>query len=460
MLFLAFMLFPGMPLQSEAADLDCTIRVVQNGHEIIPVIDRKIATYKLKADTFRIEVNKSSCSPGIFPIANSKDIDYLLQTPLMFTSGGFGLAESPETSDIFFGGYAKGEDPSASIDEFIQKVSRKDVEKAMIRYKEFCGEEPNIRAGNGTSITVEEVALATNVYRCEGYTKEIPKVAQDIEWAKNLYKQLCSELTYCPKPVKPYARHWPFVDPNSKGSRNYAVFKRWTANSPMTAAAGMRHQVVIYSSVKSFSEPGSKFASFKLVRPTIAVFDFQGAGYHPKQFPVGELSFTQFFAQRTGDNSTYCLLGNGFIRTIRSSEESAIISEWLQKHPEAKVIPVSILEEGTRVPFIYIWIADGAEILNLELIRKGAFPGSVMLDAVHFDKLSKNSPDHAHIEAAYDYAKKSNKIQPEIKNVPPRRLIPDADYEAFLKKLQLAQEYAQKEKNGIWADKYKHLRAE
>lgn len=185
-----------------------------------------------------------------------------------------------------------------------------------------------------------------------------------------------------------------------------------------------------------------------------------GASFGQEAFPLKELKFQKFFGQRTGDATMYCLLGNGYFRTISSGEEDALISEWLAMHPNAKAVPVSLIGDGSKFSIAYIWAVDGAENLNLSLVKRGAFPGSVMLDAVHFEALSRGSRDRVSIEAGAAYAKKLNPGQPEQKEIPPRRLIQDVTYEAFLKDLGAAERTAQTQKSGIWADKFKELRGE
>jgi hypothetical protein len=184
------------------------------------------------------------------------------------------------------------------------------------------------------------------------------------------------------------------------------------------------------------------------------------ASFGQDAFPLSELKFHKFFGQRAGDKTTYCLLGNGFFRTISSNEEDVLIPDWVSKHPNAKAVPVSIVGEGSKMPITYIWAIDGTENLNLSLVKQGVFPGTVMLDAVHFDILSKGTRDRANIEAGAAYARKLNPNLPQDKESPPRRLIPNATYEAFLKELRSAQDLAQANKSGVWSDKFKELRSE
>ncbi len=182
--------------------------------------------------------------------------------------------------------------------------------------------------------------------------------------------------------------------------------------------------------------------------------------YGQDAFPLKELKFQKFFAARAGDNAMYCLLGNGFFRTISSGEEDSAIHEWLSNHPNAKAVPVSMIGEGSKMPMVYFWAVDGAENLNLSLVKSGIFPGSVMLDAVHFEILSRGTRDRANIEAGAAYARKLNPNLPKVKESSPRRLIQNSDYEAFLQRLREAQDSAQAQKSGIWSDKFKELRGE
>jgi hypothetical protein len=196
-----------------------------------------------------------------------------------------------------------------------------------------------------------------------------------------------------------------------------------------------------------------------------AIFTFllvviYGTALAQESFPLNELKFMKFFGQRDGDKSTYCLLGNGFFRTISSNEEDTAIRDWISKHPDARAVPVSIIGEGSRMPITYIWAVDGSENLNLLLIKQGVFPGSVMLDAVHFDALSKGARDRVAIEAGAAYARKINPNLHQDKESPPQRLVPNSIYDVFLKELASAEASAQANKAGIWSDRFKELRGE
>ncbi|MEL7362732.1 MAG: hypothetical protein AAFN13_11725 [Bacteroidota bacterium] len=155
-------------------------------------------------------------------------------------------------------------------------------------------------------------------------------------------------------------------------------------------------------------------------------------------FPASELSFESIFATRDDDQNTiYSLLGAGFFRAPRSGQEDSLIVAWLAKHPEAVVTPVSTMgptmQDGTG-EMIYVWLTDGADTLNVHLIRHGAFPGGVMEDhlavAQHMEEIEVPFEDSASIQ----------------------RFVSDAEYEAFIAQVVAAEEQAASEELGLWSE--------
>jgi hypothetical protein len=185
------------------------------------------------------------------------------------------------------------------------------------------------------------------------------------------------------------------------------------------------------------------------------------SSFGQEAFPAADLKFQKIFGYRLKDKNLYCLLGNGFFRTTSSNEEKSFIKKWIQEHPKAQAIPVAVTAEASTVePLVYIWLVDGSENLNLLLVRKGIFPGSVMMDAVQFDEISKKSQEKAQKEEDDEDADESSSNAPEAKENPSRRLISDDRYNAFLKELDKEEAVAKNEKSGIWSDKFKHLQEE
>jgi hypothetical protein len=175
-------------------------------------------------------------------------------------------------------------------------------------------------------------------------------------------------------------------------------------------------------------------------------------GFAQEEFPVKELTFWGTSAARPGDHFEYFLLKNGFLRGVRSNEEeAAIIAEWRGLHPNARVVPVSILGEKARFPIVYFWAVDGEDNLNVFLVKKGVYPALVMLDTPQFLlQFSKNAP-YGEMLAAREHAGNP-------KGVPWRRLVSELRYKDFLKQLVAAETAAKAELNGIWSDKFKRER--
>jgi hypothetical protein len=162
-----------------------------------------------------------------------------------------------------------------------------------------------------------------------------------------------------------------------------------------------------------------------------------GAANAQAPFPASEITFQEIFGGRKGENTVYCLLGNGYFRSIHSEEVRAIITAWLAEHPKAQALPVSsrpAKEFGPSGHWIYVVIEDGEETLNTALVRAGAFPGRVMLDAVYARAARGSTAAEG------------------------QRLLPEERYEAFLDRVARAQTDAKENRRGIWSDRYEESR--
>ncbi len=95
------------------------------------------------------------------------------------------------------------------------------------------------------------------------------------------------------------------------------------------------------------------------------------------------------------------------------------IGQWLTRHPKAMAMPVEAYPFFSKtVARIYIWIVDGPENLNLELVRKGLLSGDYLMTILQDDDLY----------------------------ITPKQLW------AFRKKVLTAQIEAAQAQKGIWAD--------
>jgi hypothetical protein len=66
----------------------CSIRIIQDSKEVLPVITDNIPSYKLLAKDFKVEIAPIACSPSI-TLSDRQQIDYLTKTPLVFSTGGY-----------------------------------------------------------------------------------------------------------------------------------------------------------------------------------------------------------------------------------------------------------------------------------------------------------------------------------------------------------------------------------
>ena len=67
---------------------------------------------------------------------------------------------------------------------------------------------------------------------------------------------------------------------------------------------------------------------------------------------------------------------------------SDYIRRWLEGHPKAMAIPVEAYPFFSKtVARIYIWILDGPDSLNLDLVREGYITGSSLMTNLQFEDL-------------------------------------------------------------------------
>lgn len=64
---------------------------------------------------------------------------------------------------------------------------------------------------------------------------------------------------------------------------------------------------------------------------------------------------------------------------------AAYIGRWLERHPNAIAVPVEAYPFFSKtVARIYIWILDGPDSLNLDLVREGFINGSSLMTSLRF----------------------------------------------------------------------------
>lgn len=170
-------------------------------------------------------------------------------------------------------------------------------------------------------------------------------------------------------------------------------------------------------------------------------------------FPLKELVFQGASAYRPGSSLEYFLFNRGFPPGVRADEQAALIAEWQTQHPGAEIVPVSILGEKSRMPIVYVWAADGEDNLNLVLVSNGVYPGIAMLDGTQFSQVLELFKGALFADVLTAQERIGNPTR-----VASRRLVSDARYEDFVKRLIAAETAARAEQKGIWADKFKRKR--
>ena len=176
-------------------------------------------------------------------------------------------------------------------------------------------------------------------------------------------------------------------------------------------------------------------------------------GFAQEAFSFNELLLQGASGYRPGKNQEYFLFNRAFPQGVRPDEEAAMITEWKSQHPGAKVVPVSILGEKSKMPIVYIWAVDGEANLNLVLVRNGVYPALAMLDGTQLSQVLQSSKSTPYGQVLDAQERLGNPT-----GVPSRRLVSDPSCEDFLKRLVAAETTARVELKGIWSDKFKRQR--
>jgi hypothetical protein len=130
----------------------------------------------------------------------------------------------------------------------------------------------------------------------------------------------------------------------------------------------------------------------------------------------------------------YSLLSVGYFKPQISSDFSDVKSAWIAKHPKAVVRSVLTREQfNDRVPgsrFIFIWIVDGDENLNVYLVRHGCVTAGQMFSLSDLDMQSLRS----------QLGMPKDKLE-----------VSQKEYDGVKSRLIAAEKLAQTERLGIWA---------
>ena len=112
-------------------------------------------------------------------------------------------------------------------------------------------------------------------------------------------------------------------------------------------------------------------------------------------------------------------MARGFFRSPTKNVQ-AVTDAWLKKHPKAILVRVSSMPDNDNDPqskLTFVWVIDRDDNLNVELVRQGCF-----------DPRTQTIGERQRLE------------------------VPQADYDAFLKKLEPAAEFAREHNLGLWSE--------
>jgi hypothetical protein len=177
-----------------------------------------------------------------------------------------------------------------------------------------------------------------------------------------------------------------------------------------------------------------------LILIIIAMVPLTSMGQFKKELKLKDFEFESIFGYEKGDSiNLFCLLGGGYSRAPRSQHTDAIIEQWIKEHPEAIVLPVTLLgnqlnrSAGTKIA--YCWIIDKTDTLNNHLVRQGCFTGNFM----------KRPKDQREME------REEKKLYKGIVKPKVVILVDQKSYELFLDQIRACERIAEQNKSGLWA---------
>ena len=108
-----------------------------------------------------------------------------------------------------------------------------------------------------------------------------------------------------------------------------------------------------------------------------------------------------------------------------------------------------------QMEIVYFWLEDGADSLNVDLVRSGTFAGGTMYDMVDNEKGLDELLKSPKMADARSEIEKEKKAAPQDRT---DRLISDGDYQARIRRIDDAEREAKTKKLGIWSDAMKNDR--
>ncbi len=171
-------------------------------------------------------------------------------------------------------------------------------------------------------------------------------------------------------------------------------------------------------------------------------------------FPFKEAEFQGASGARRGEHFEYFMFKRGVVPAGASDQDqAAIMAEWKQRHPDATLVPVSVIGEKSAMPIVYGLAVDGDEYLNVLLVRRGIYPALTMLDPADPTALLQASFNAGYARALGRQERVGNPA-----GMPSRRLIEAPAYASYVQLLIAAETAAQADAIGIWSERFAAMR--
>lgn len=154
-------------------------------------------------------------------------------------------------------------------------------------------------------------------------------------------------------------------------------------------------------------------------------------------FDISEMKFRGHLASRKNmKDHTYSVIGRGFNFPEAWEGKDAFIQDWVKNHPNAKIsIIATMVDTMNKAAMSYVWVTDGKESLNEQLVKKGFFRRNLMFRPKTWEEMN---------EAEKAGSKNTPKLLTTI-------FVDPKVYTGYLNELETAEMEAQKNKVGLWS---------
>jgi len=179
------------------------------------------------------------------------------------------------------------------------------------------------------------------------------------------------------------------------------------------------------------------YAMKRMIYILVIVFVLSAVGCQAKadNLKISDIAFEFIFGKNPKEpNNIYCLLGKGFFRAPSAENTDSLISDWIENHPNATIVPVSSIN-NPEFKIIYCWVIAKNDNLNIYLVKNGCFSSGTMERPETWDEMEEWEKEL--------YSDIYEKPDVEI-------YVSDKTYNDFIEEVKKAEIYAQDNEFGIW----------